>query len=272
MGTWTSEKEGQLRELCGQGLTVAEVAKRLGLPFHTVAWRIRRLGLSTRPAIERPLEKVRQIEEDSRRYGIGQTARIHGVSPDVVENCRRRFAARVQREIVHGDVLPDLWARALAVGVSQGLGQDAPDFAQWAILQRLRGLKIGDLRTRLIDFKREEYGNTNGETGRARASERRHGIPLVEGVDPGVAGYQPETEAEPELSRSRREVLRILHAVPLEASERLILFMQFVYGTSQAEIGAVLGVTESRVSQITSAALGRLKLAAQSLPSLLERD
>jgi RNA polymerase sigma factor for flagellar operon FliA len=77
----------------------------------------------------------------------------------------------------------------------------------------------------------------------------------------------PAGDHDPEMSTLASERSRVLKAAILELPEReqQILTMKYVDHVPGSEIGRRLGITESRVSQILSAAYKRLsaRIAAQ---------
>ncbi len=78
----------------------------------------------------------------------------------------------------------------------------------------------------------------------------------------------PRAEA-PDVIAARRDALRAALAV-LSRAERLIVLLYYYEGLSMVEIGLVLGLSESRISQVHAEVLARLRREID--PDLLRED
>lgn len=112
---------------------------------------------------------------------------------------------------------------------------------------------------------------------KARERSRRTGEPVValvslDGVRVSGHGSTAERVADESVKlpgfdmladEQRREMLLSLNALP--EREKLIITQHYFHGTQLADIARVLGVTESRVSQLHGRALKMLRAALEAL-------
>jgi RNA polymerase sigma factor for flagellar operon FliA len=127
--------------------------------------------------------------------------------------------------------------------IAAAMSMSATEYAR--VLDQVRTLEIGAVRQ--LDATGED------------------GAPLIEVcVDPGEA---------PDLQLERSELRRLLAAALLELPERErhILALYYEEEMTMAEIGAVIGVCESRVSQLRSLALSRLRASLRAALGLSEK-
>lgn len=118
-------------------------------------------------------------------------------------------------------------------------------------LARSLGIGIEELRSNQADIERAEVASLNAPARAASGSVVAEIGETVE-ASPG--------QGDPELALlSRERVERVREAVSsLDEQERTVLALAHVQGLPGAEIGRVLGVTDSRVSQILGAARRKL--------------
>lgn len=115
-----------------------------------------------------------------------------------------------------------------------------------------------------MDMSLGEYEAILADT--ARASLLSLEEVFVEGADmPGINGHQPQSDpderGDPLAALERDELKRIIAGAVdrLPEREKQVLAMYYQEEMTLKEIGAVLGVTESRVSQIHSQAMARVR-------------
>jgi RNA polymerase sigma factor for flagellar operon FliA len=137
---------------------------------------------------------------------------------------------------VHREISAALGRSPTETELAAQLDMNLPDFQQ--LLGELRGLDLGSLQTH------------SGEN-------------LQEGE---LSVHQPEgSEADPFSLCLRSEMKsHLVQAMDsLEARERRVLALYYAEELTMKEVGAVLGIGESRVSQIHSAAVVRLRSRLQ---------
>lgn len=186
------------------------------------------------------------------------------MTPNAVR-CLRRSYLKGHRKTHDGRRIEKLWRRALAVGQEAGLDEQASDFAAWVTLEVLEGKSpSGELKFRLTDFRRKLYGRSGTEMGELQQKGTLYAAPIGEDIENG------EVQAvAPAISQPLRRFIEILNDGDLTHFERLLIWAQYAYGITIQEIGDIIGVTESRVSQISTATIGKLR---GSLKKEGERD
>jgi RNA polymerase sigma factor for flagellar operon FliA len=118
-----------------------------------------------------------------------------------------------------------------------------------------------------MDMDIEEFRRLAG-----RATHRKQiSMSALEGPDgesgPSVTMEAPHTETP--ATRLQRELLRDVITRGLSAEERQIIVLYYYEGLTMREIGEVLGLSESRVSQMHKALLQRLKATlAKRVPEM----
>ena len=122
------------------------------------------------------------------------------------------------------------------------------------------GMSVSELGTRLDELALAEVGSLN-KTIRAEDST------TIERIDTLESG---DEEADPTLSAERRAAKERFREsfAELPARERQVAVLLYVEGRTLRDIGARLGVSESRVSQIHTELRGRLRERLKSDESL----
>lgn len=109
-----------------------------------------------------------------------------------------------------------------------------------------------ELRSTVEDFERADVMSLNAP---ARTSEDAFSVEVVDTLAARSAEYDPEDSA---LTRERRARIRAVIA-SLPERERDVLAMIHIHELPGAEVGRLLGVSESRISQILSGVRGKLR-------------
>jgi RNA polymerase sigma factor for flagellar operon FliA len=109
-----------------------------------------------------------------------------------------------------------------------------------------------ELRASIESFDRADVASLNAP---ARASEDAFAVEVVETLASRSADFDPQ---ESTLTRERRTRLRAVIAA-LPERERDVLALIHIHELPGAEVGRMLGVSESRISQILSSARGKLR-------------
>jgi RNA polymerase sigma-B factor len=89
--------------------------------------------------------------------------------------------------------------------------------------------------------------------------------PFADDQEPLAASLVDEDEFDEREAVEARVFLRTLTR-ELSPRDRLILYLRFVEGRTQAEIGAEIGVTQMQVSRLLSRMLGKMRDRAQAGP------
>jgi hypothetical protein len=133
--------------------------------------------------------------------------------------------------------------QALKVARRANLKEFCPDFAGSIALSILEGKEPPkNLKRRVIDFKRKTFGDLRTPEGRARAAQH-----TVVGEDFESDEFNPEsTDPNPVIER----FAAALKSEKLTNGDRLLLWIKYGLGARNAEIGALLGVSDTRVSQL----------------------
>ena len=148
----------------------------------------------------------------------------------------RRQARRLEE--AHREVSTALGRTPSEIELAQQLGMALPDFQH--LLGELRGLDLSSL----------------------------HTYPGEDLQENGVWAYRPNgSDADPFFLCLQSEMKSHLVSAmdDLEERERQVLALYYVEELTMKEVGAVLGIGESRVSQIHSAAVMRLRARLQVL-------
>ena len=115
------------------------------------------------------------------------------------------------------------------------------------------GTTVDGLRAALEDIERSDVGSLNAP---ARGADEHALVEVGETIEAPQGGHEPETAV---LAADRSAAVR--SAIDrLSEREREVLALVHVQEVAGAEIGLMLGVSESRVSQILSGVRGKLKL------------
>lgn len=166
----------------------------------------------------------------------------------VVQKVARRLPACVQRD--------DLLAAGVC-GLVDSLRRNGGDggatFA-WYARVRIRGAIFDELRAQdwLSRRDRDRQGTTEGEAPTCFVS-----VDDVANDDEGALAGGDDPSALVEASSQRRALDLALAQLP--ERERLIVGRYYLDGALLREIGAELGLSEPRISQILTRALGRLR-------------
>jgi RNA polymerase sigma factor FliA len=144
----------------------------------------------------------------------------------------RRQARKIEE--VHRELAAELGREALEPEVAERLGVPLEQFQH--LLGELRGLDLGNSHTRLVD-----------------------------GVEEDIEGPATRVEDDPFHVTLRAEVRAMLtNAISgLEEKERQVLGLYYLEELTMKEAGIILGIGESRVSQIHTGALIRLRARLQ---------
>src|SRR5690242_1763686 len=113
-------------------------------------------------------------------------------------------------------------------------------------------VSTGELRSSIEDFDRADLASLNAP---ARSSEDAFSVEVVDTLAAGSAEYDPQGST---LTRERRARIRAVIAA-LPERERDVLALIHIHELPGAEVGRMLGVSESRISQILSAVRGKLR-------------
>lgn len=119
-------------------------------------------------------------------------------------------------------------------------------------LAKLLDLPIGEIRRMFEELDRADLCSLNAP---ARGNEEGELLEIGDTIETHGTGYEPETAV---LASERSAVLRDAIA-SLSERERAVLELVHVEDMQGAEIGARLGVSESRVSQILASARQKLR-------------
>jgi RNA polymerase sigma factor for flagellar operon FliA len=111
-------------------------------------------------------------------------------------------------------------------------------------------LSLGDFQQLLGDLKGLEIGSLHAERSEDSGEEELAFLPTAPEADPLFQVMQGE---------SKQRLIDAIDALP--EKERLVLTLYYYEELTMKEIGLTLGVVESRVSQIHSAAVLRLRMA-----------
>jgi predicted transcriptional regulator len=139
--------------------------------------------------------------------------------------------------------------RSLITSRRMGINQDSEDIAQEVAIRFIQNGKGQTVQQATIDVIRSVYGSTRGSrmsgvTGVRRAE--RFATSLQESRESNLASINPIEGArfiDAFLSTSR---------ILLSGSKRAIIILVYQWGFSLEEVADLLGVTESRISQVRS--------------------
>ncbi|MGH3261682.1 MAG: sigma-70 family RNA polymerase sigma factor [Trebonia sp.] len=175
---------------------------------------------------------------------------------------------------IHGAVLDELrrndWAPRSLRRWDRDLGKARDDFTRLydrrpthAELSAAMGITTRELSDRLEELARAQVGslNTLVLTDEDTAIERLDTL------------ASDDRDADPEQSAARAQATERLRTAldTLPERERKIAVLLYVYNLTLREIGEILGVTESRVCQIHSQILRKLRLRLQADEQLFEQ-
>jgi RNA polymerase sigma factor for flagellar operon FliA len=113
-------------------------------------------------------------------------------------------------------------------------------------------LSAGELRSSMEDFDRADLASLNAP---ARISEDAFSVEVVDTLAARSAEYDPQDSV---LTSERRARIRAVIA-SLPERERDVLALIHIRELPGAEVGRLLGVSESRISQILSGVRGKLR-------------
>jgi RNA polymerase sigma factor for flagellar operon FliA len=225
-----AEREKLLREHLPQ---VRYIARRIHgrLPLHVPLEDLVHAGvIGLIDAVDKfdPLKQV-QLKSYAKfriRGAILDSLRASDWSPRSLRRQARRL------EVVHREISTALGRTPTETELAQQLGMALPDFQR--LLGELRGLDLGSLQTR--------SGESLQEVGLfVRQSDGS-------GADPFSLCLRSEMKSH------------LVHAMDgLGGRERQVLALYYAEELTMKEVGEVLGIGESRVSQIHSAAVIRLR-------------
>ncbi|MHB1583696.1 MAG: FliA/WhiG family RNA polymerase sigma factor [Acidimicrobiales bacterium] len=202
---------------------------------------------------------------------------------------------------VHADTLVDYGV----LGLMEAVDRFDPDrgfrFETFAV-PRIRGAIVDEIRSidwtprsvrskaRAIAIGREDlegelhrtpsHGEIAARTGLTTDEIERVLAQIQQGtvteLDESLARPDVDTAADPAAAYEHKEQLRALHeaVAQLRDRERLVVELYYFEDYTLSQIGAVLGVTEGRVSQIHSRAIGNVmwRMRAWSRPPLPAED
>ena len=138
--------------------------------------------------------------------------------------------------------------KAMAVAAESGFHSHAQDFAQEVCLKVSQGRQT-TLDNLLTDFLRHYFGD-NRAVHQDRVEAKRE-------IESRYADLKTNdrTPAQEHMS----EMDFFAHLKGLEVQERAMLVLRFKWDLSLMEIGEVMGVSESRISQQLTATLAKLR-------------
>jgi len=113
-------------------------------------------------------------------------------------------------------------------------------------------LSTGELRSSIEDFDRADLASLNAP---ARLSEDAFSVEVVDTIAARSSEYDPQNST---LTNERRARIRAVIA-SLPERERDVLALIHIHELPGAEVGRMLGVSESRISQILSGVRGKLR-------------
>ena len=179
--------------------------------------------------------------EKSRNFRGYAEIRIRGAMLDelraldwVPRSVRQRCAAI---DSVSGELTRRLGRRPSDIEIAEEMDISVPDFRELA--ERARPVTV-------VSY--EDVGSHDGE-------ERRDCVADPNAVDP---------EDVSEQCSGRRRMMRAIQRLP--PRKRVVLTLYYYEDLNLREIGSILGVTESRISQIHSAAVGQLREILDEMP------
>ena len=170
------------------------------------------------------------------------------------------FQKRLPRNVLRDDLLAAGMA-GLWDAVRKHGGDPGPNF-EWYIRVRVRGAIVDELRA-------QDWVPRRART--ALANEAGEGAPIVVRLDDVSTADQARcltattsvsAEDQVEAKMARRSLERAVEKLP--DRERCIVSLHYFRGMKFKELGAMLGVSEPRVSQLHSRAMGRLRTILQA--------
>ena len=179
----------------------------------------------------------------------------------IVRQLAQRLPANVQRD--------DLVSAGLfgLVDALRRNGGDQGEGFQWYARMRIRGAIFDELRSQdwLSRRARDRVSGKHDESGAATATM----VSLEEVIATEEAAHFATDEEDPlEVAESRSQQRVLAEAVEhLPERERQIVGRHYFEGVKLKDIGAELGVSEPRVSQLHARALGRLRALLMKRPA-----
>jgi RNA polymerase sigma factor for flagellar operon FliA len=177
----------------------------------------------------------------------------------------RQIVGGFQRKLPRNVLRDDLMAAGMT-GLWDAVrkhGHEASDNFDWYVRVRIRGAILDELRAQDWLPRRARAQAAEGANGHAVAAG---GAPVVLRFDEVseseqarclCAGEASNTEKTVEANFTRARLVNAMQQLP--ERERRIVSMHYFRGLKFKDLGAMLGVSEPRVSQLHSRAMGRLR-------------
>jgi len=169
-----------------------------------------------------------------------------------------RFLRRLPANVLRDDLIA-AGAHGLIDSLRKNGGDHGPTFESYARI-RIRGAILDELRTQDWLPRRARWA----ALGKSPATDDAPiAVIGLEDLTPGERSgtFVNEDDKDPsELLQDRQEAHRLGEAIDqLPARERTIVRMHYFQGARFKDIGEVLGVSEPRVSQLHTRAMGQLR-------------
>lgn len=128
-------------------------------------------------------------------------------------------------------MLVQLRKSALWYGYKRGLGQQAEDFAQYAVLKRIEG-STSNIHILYVDYMRMVFGRGDSPTSKARAFAERTFSDMEEEEYHLADDFQIEDTA-------------LIFKVFPKGKDRAIILLKVIHDFRLSELGYLFGVSES---------------------------
>lgn len=169
-----------------------------------------------------------------------------------------RFLRRLPANVLRDDLVA-AGIHGLIDSLRKNGGDAGATFESYARI-RIRGAILDELRTQDWLPRRARWAALGK---RAATDETPIAVVGIEDLTPGerTSSFVNDDEKDPsELLEDRQEAHMLSEAIEqLPARERTIVRMHYFQGARFKDIGEILGVSEPRVSQLHSRAMGQLK-------------
>lgn len=230
---------------------VREIAEETGASINSIRYTLRKNGVSTECGWQRDIETAHRIEKSARKYGQRITADSMGITVDQVKSAIKRI--RAYQKKAKKFLTPVRIHRIRKSAITHALKmrlipEEAEDFGSFCIFQIIAGSKQfnGNLFVNAMfsDYARQRLGR-KGNRNYLKFEKR---VDDLEAED--IIGSPPASDAND------------LWASLPKGPNGLILACVFRYDIPMKEIGVYMGVSESRISQVCTEAIRRLRREA----------